>query len=155
MKIFLRIVRYIRPHLGYLGVANLFMLLFIIFNIASIGLIMPLVDVVFSPPQTFPSEGEEISILNLGKYVSHHLARIVAEYDRYDVLLFLTIGIVVSFLLKNLFSYLNSIFNAHVEQTIMHTLRVDVYSHMQNLSLSYYTEERKGNMIATVINDVR
>ncbi len=155
MKIFRRIVQYIRPHLGTLLIANAFMLLFIIFNLVSIGLIMPLVDVVFSPPKEIPAEIGPVSILNLGEFVSYHLARFVMNYDRYDVLLFLTIGILLTFLLKNLFSYINSVFMAHVEQTIMHTLRVDVYSHMQDLSLSYFTEERKGNMISTVVNDVR
>lgn len=155
MKIFLRIVRYIRPHFGTLAIANLFMLFFIIFNLLSIGLIMPLVDVVFNPPPLDPNPEQEFSVLSLGRYVSHFLAKMVAQYDRLDVLMFLTIGIVVAFLLKNMFSILNQHFMAHVEQSIMHKLRCDVYAHLQNLSLSYFTEERKGNLIATVVNDVR
>ncbi len=155
MKIFLRIVRYIRPYFGTLAIANLSMLFFIIFNLLSIGLIMPLVDVVFNPPKLDANSEQPFSVLNLGKYLSHILARLVAQYDRLDVLMFLTIGIVVAFLLKNVFSILNQYFMAHVEQSIMHKLRCDVYSHLQNLSLSYFTEERKGNLIATVVNDVR
>lgn len=155
MKIFLRIVRYIRPHIGTLVLANVFMLLFILFNLLSIGLIMPLVDVVFNPPKAEVQTEQTFSILNLGKYVSHALARLVLQYDRIDVLLFLTVAIVLAFLLKNLFAVLNQYLMAHVEHSIMHNLRVDVYSHIQNLSLSYFTEERKGNLISTVINDVR
>lgn len=155
MKIFLRIVRYIRPHTGRLAVANLFMLFFILFNVLSIGMIMPLVDVVFNPPTLEEHAGDSFSVLNLGKFVSHHLARFVMQYNRLDVLLFLTFGIVVAFLLKNGFAILNQHLMAHVEQSIMHKLRCDVYGHLQNLSLSYFTEERKGNLIATVVNDVR
>ncbi|MFN0157952.1 MAG: ABC transporter ATP-binding protein [Bacteroidota bacterium] len=155
MKIFWRIVRYIRPHLGTLAISNIFMLFFIIFNLLSIGLIMPLVDVVFNPPALEHHVEQPLSVLSLGKYVSHLLTTMVARYDRLDVLLFLTIGIVVSFVLKNVFAVLNQYFMAHVEQSIMHKLRCDVYSHLQNLSLSYFTEERKGNLISTVVNDVR
>lgn len=155
MKIFLRIVRSIRPHLGTLLVANVCMLFFIIFNLVSIGLIMPLVDVVFNPPKAEVMQEQTFSILNLGKYVSHTLARLVLQYDRLDVLLFLTVAIVLAFILKNGFAVLNQYLMAHVEHSIMHKLRVDVYSHLQNLSLSYFTEERKGNLISTVINDVR
>lgn len=155
MKIFLRIVRYIRPHIGTLVLANVFMLLFIIFNLLSIGLIMPLVDIVFNPPKAEVQAEQAFSILNLGKYVSHVLAQMVLRYDRIDVLLFLTIAIVIAFMLKNLFAVINQYLMAHVEHSIMHTLRVDVYRHLQNLSLSYFTEERKGNLISTVINDVR
>jgi len=155
MKIFLRIVRYIRPHFGSLAIANVFMFCFIIFNILSIGLIMPLVDVVFNPPKITEGEPIAFSFLNLGQFLSQNLARLIAKYDRLDVLLFLTLGIVAAFLLKNLFSLLNQYIMARVEQTIMHQLRADVYTHMHNLSLSYFTEERKGKMISTVVNDVR
>jgi subfamily B ATP-binding cassette protein MsbA len=155
MKIFLRIVRYIKPHLGILAVANLLMLFFIIFNLLSIGLIMPLVDVVFNPPQPTEVSMENISLLRLGEYVSHQLARAVQNYDRLDVLLALTLGLIAAFLLKNVFWYVNSRLMAHVEQDIMHTLRVDVYRHVHNLSLGYFTEEKKGNLISTVVNDVR
>jgi subfamily B ATP-binding cassette protein MsbA len=155
MKIFLRIVRYIRPHFGTLALANLFMFFFILFNLLSIGLIMPLVDVVFNPPKLEQHTDQAFSILSLGKYVSHWLAQLVMQYNRLDVLLFLTVGIVAAFLLKNAFGILNQHVMAHVEQSIMHKLRCDVYGHLQNLSLSYFTEERKGNLIATVVNDVR
>jgi subfamily B ATP-binding cassette protein MsbA len=155
MKIFLRIIRYIRPHIGTLAIANLLMLFFIVFNVLSIGLIMPLVDVVFNPPTVAQGEAQPFSLLNLGRFISQYLARLIEHYNRLDVLMFLTAGIVVAFLLKNLFSMLNQYFMARVEQSMMHQLRVDVYAHMQNLSLSYFTEERKGKMISTVVNDVR
>jgi subfamily B ATP-binding cassette protein MsbA len=116
---------------------------------------MPLVDVVFNPPKVSAGEPTAFSFLNLGQFVSQYLARLIAKYDRLDVLLFLTFGIVVAFLLKNLFSLLNQYVMARVEQSIMHQLRADVYTHMHNLSLSYFTEERKGKMISTVVNDVR
>jgi subfamily B ATP-binding cassette protein MsbA len=155
MKIFLRIVRYIRPFFGTLGLANLFMFLFIVFNLLSIGLLMPLVDVVFNPPKLDAAAPQGFGILSLGRYVSYILAQLIAKYNRIDVLLFLTLGIVGAFLLKNLFSITNQYLMAHVEHSIMHRLRCDVYGHLQNLSLGYFTEERKGNLIATVVNDVR
>ncbi len=155
MKTFLRIIRYIKPHMRTLVVATSCMVLFIIFNILSIGFIMPLVDVVFKPPQVSSFTSVDFSVLNFGKYLSYHLALLVQQYNRLDILLFLTIGIVISFLLKNLFWYLNGHFMTDVEQNIIHDLRVDLYTHLQNLSMSYFTEERKGHMISSVVNDVR
>jgi subfamily B ATP-binding cassette protein MsbA len=155
VKTFLRIVRYVRPHFGALAVANVFMLLFIVFNVISIGLIMPLVDIVFNPPVLDASVPTSFSITNLSKYVSHWLSGLVARHNRLDVLLWLTIGIVVSFLLKNLFSFANTMVMAKLEQSIMHQLRVDVYSHLQDLSLSYFVGERKGRLMSSVVNDTR
>jgi subfamily B ATP-binding cassette protein MsbA len=155
MREFLRIIRYIRPHFKKLLLANQFMLLAIMFNLASIGLIMPLIDVVFNPPDPAARVAEPTSILHLGEYLSHMLARLVAEFDRLDVLLALTIAIVVAFVLKNVFTVANQYLMADIEQGIIHRLRCDVYTHLQNLSLGYFTEERKGRLIATVVNDVR
>jgi subfamily B ATP-binding cassette protein MsbA len=154
MKTFLRITRYIRPHVSTLALANIFTLLFIVFNLVSIGMIMPVVDVIFNPPKLSETPAE-LSVFNLSRFVSYHLAKLIEQYDRLDVLMALAVTLFVAFLLKNLFSFLNGVFMAHVEQSIMHQLRVDVYEHMHDLSLSYFTEERKGNMISTVVNDVR
>ncbi len=155
MKTFLRIIRYIRPYLGTLGIASLCMMIYILFNLLSIALLMPLVDVVFTTTAVPAVSPEQISIMNLGKYVSYHLSLIVQQYNRFDVLMFLTIAIILSFLLKNVFWYLNGHFMAEVEQSIIHDLRVDVYSHLHKLSLAFFTEERKGHMISSIINDVR
>ncbi len=155
MKTFSRIVRYVHPYFRILVLSTVCMVLFIIFNLLSIGLIMPLVDVVFTPPQPTAIGHEELSLLHLGKYISHYLAFMVQHYDRIEALLVLTLGMVISFLLKNVFWYLNTYFMAEVEQNIIHDLRVDLYTHLQNLSLGYFTEERKGYMISSVVNDVR
>ncbi len=116
---------------------------------------MPLVDVVFAKPNAAPAAAQELSIMNLGKYISYHLAMYVQQYDRLDVLFVLTLLIILSFILKNLFGYLNGHFMADVEQNIIHDLRVDLYTHLQSLSLGYFTEERKGHMISSIINDIR
>ena len=155
MNTFRRIIRYVRPYPRTLFLATGCMVLFIIFNILSIAFIMPLVDIVFNPPQVTSFSSGDFSILNVGKFISYHLAFLVQRYDRIEILLFLAVGILVSFLLKNLFWYLNGHFMTAVEQNIIHDLRVDLYTHLQNLSMSYFTEERKGHMISSIINDAR
>lgn len=154
MNVLPRIIGYIRPHFGTLSVAVIFMLMTLVFNLLSLGLLMPAVDVVFNPPQV-TAEVHEFSILDLGKYLSNLLARYVAQYNRHDVLVALIFGILVFTVLKIGASLVNQFLMAKVEHSIMHRLRTDVYRHLQNLSLSYFTEERKGRFISTIINDVR
>ncbi len=154
MKVFRRIIGYFRPQFGRLLIANIFNLLASVFNLITIVLMMPLVDVVFNPPKVL-SNAEPASVFEFGKYASQVLARLIAEYDRIDVLLWLTLAIVVAASLKNAFALLNQYFTAPVGQRVLHTLRCDVYEHLQNLSLSYFSEERKGKLISAVVNDVR
>ncbi len=155
MKIFLRVISYVKPYRLRLIAANLCMLVSRPLELLSYILLIPMLDVVFSPPKVEEIAATGTSVFNLGNYLKQFLAGLVAQYDRPTALLFLVIAVFASFLLKNLFSLVNQYLMADIEHGIMHRLRNDVYRHLQHLSLSYFTEERKGNLIATVVNDVR
>lgn len=155
MKIFLRVISYVKPYRLRLITANLCMLVSRPLELLSYILLIPMLDVVFSPPKVEEIADTGTSVFNLGNYLKQFLAGLVAQYDRPTALLFLVIAVFASFLLKNLFSLVNQYLMADIEHGIMHRLRNDVYRHLQHLSLSYFTEERKGNLIATVVNDVR
>jgi subfamily B ATP-binding cassette protein MsbA len=62
--------------------------------------------------------------------------------------------ILIVFLLKNLFGYVQSYLMAYVEQGLMMDIRNELYRHLHNLSLSYFTNERTGNLISRITNDV-
>ncbi|MCK7516575.1 MAG: ABC transporter transmembrane domain-containing protein [Ignavibacteriales bacterium] len=67
----------------------------------------------------------------------------------------LCVLIIIVFLLKNLFSYLQTWFMSFVEQGIIRDIRLQLYTHFHKLSLSYFTEEKKGILISRIINDVQ
>jgi subfamily B ATP-binding cassette protein MsbA len=62
--------------------------------------------------------------------------------------------IFIMFLLKSIFGYLQSYLMAYVEQGLMRDIRNELYRHIHNLSLGYFTNERTGNLISRVTNDV-
>jgi subfamily B ATP-binding cassette protein MsbA len=161
MNIYRRIFRYLRPYLWRLSVATMFMLGFVLFSIVSVGLVMPFVDTLFKPDSsagavTVPAPGDDqMSLSGLKESLTTTIDKIIRQHDRIEVLQVLCILIVLAFLLKNLFGYAQSYFMASVEQGIMRDLRVALYAHLHSLSLSYFTEERKGNIISRLTNDVR
>ncbi|MDL1892846.1 hypothetical protein FBQ87_08145, partial [Sphingobacteriales bacterium CHB3] len=142
MKIFLRVISYVKPYRLRLIAANLCMLVSRPLELLSYILLIPMLDVVFSPPKVEEIAATGTSVFNLGNYLKQFLAGLVAQYDRPTALLFLVIAVFASFLLKNLFSLVNQYLMADIEHGIMHRLRNDVYRHLQHLSLSYFTEER-------------
>lgn len=58
-----------------------------------------------------------------------------------------------AYLAKNLFGYMQSFFLNYVEQGIMRDLRNDAYSRLHDLPLSYFKNEKTGNLISRIIND--
>jgi len=155
MKVFWRFFKYLKPYVKPLAAANFFMLLFVIFSLASIGLVMPFIDLLFN--QSPEKLGTEVSfsILNLKEWLSYQLNEFVQSYSKLQLVTFLCVLIVIVFLFKNLFSYLQTWFMSFVEQGIIRDIRLQLYTHFHKLSLSYFTEEKKGILISRIINDVQ
>ncbi len=63
--------------------------------------------------------------------------------------------ILLTFLFKKSFYISADIFYGVVEQGILKDLRFDLYKHYLEFPLRFFTEERKGNLISRIINDVQ
>ena len=64
---------------------------------------------------------------------------------------------IVTFLIwgfESLFQYLYGVLWRNLAQTVQHELRLDVYSHIQNLEMGWFLEQSKGNLMAIMNDDV-
>lgn len=155
MKIFWRFFKYLRPYIRSLIIANLCMLGFVLFNLLSIGLIMPFIDLLFNQTRPDFQSGQDISIFNIKDFLTYKLNELVIQYDKLDLLIYLCILIVLIFLIKNLFQYLQIYFMSTVDQGVIRDIRLELYTHLHKLSLGYFTDEKKGILISRIINDVQ
>ncbi|PIU45962.1 MAG: ABC transporter ATP-binding protein [Ignavibacteriales bacterium CG07_land_8_20_14_0_80_59_12] len=155
MRIYLRILKYVRPHWKPLVWSNLFMLLFVAFSVLSIGLVMPFVDLLFQQPPTKILPAQPRGLLDLKGLIIEKFSVIIAGHDRLFLLQILCLLILATFLLKNVFMFLQTYFMSIVEQGIVRDIRFDFYAHLHDLSLDFFTEERKGVLISHLLNDVR
>jgi ATP-binding cassette, subfamily B, bacterial MsbA len=155
MKVFWRFFKYLKPYIKPLAAANFFMLLFVIFSLASIGLIMPFIDLLFNQTPEGVTTEVSFSIFNIKEWLSFKLGELVQSYSKQELVTYLCFLIVIVFLFKNLFSYLQTWFMSIVEQGIIRDIRLQLYTHFHKLSLAYFTEEKKGMLISRIINDVQ
>lgn len=130
------------------------MLLFVIANLLSIGLLMPFFDLLFNKTvQTV--RPNEVSILNIKDYLTYQLNVFTSKYSKVELVTFLSILMILIFFIKNLFSYLQTFFMSSVEQRVIRDIRLELYRHFHKLSIGYFTEEKKGILISRIINDVQ
>jgi len=61
--------------------------------------------------------------------------------------------LVLLMLIKNLFGYLQTYLTEYLEQKVLYRVRRDVYSHLQNLPLSFFDREKSGHIISRITND--
>jgi subfamily B ATP-binding cassette protein MsbA len=62
--------------------------------------------------------------------------------------------LLIVFLLKNAFDYLQSVLTVWVEQAVVRDLRNEVYSHLHQLSLSFFHSRRAGALLSRLTNDI-
>jgi subfamily B ATP-binding cassette protein MsbA len=71
-----------------------------------------------------------------------------------DSLFRICIIIVLAYFLKNVTGYIQSYFMSYIENGVIRDLRVVIYTHINKLSMKYFTNERIGNIISRIMNDI-
>jgi ATP-binding cassette, subfamily B, bacterial MsbA len=134
------------------------MVLYVVFNLFSMAMLVPLVDVIFTDTYTTTSQSPGIFDLtkgNLKDQVMGWLYKTLNAYSKHDALMYVCLILAIGYLLKNLTAYWQMYLNAAVEQGILRDLRNDVQRHLHKLSLHFFMARKKGHLISMVMNDVR
>ena len=66
----------------------------------------------------------------------------------------LAMGLFVVFILQAVASFVNRLSLAYVGENVVADIRVQIYSHLQTLSLRYFTDHRTGEIVSRITNDV-
>lgn len=155
MKRFSRIFFYLRNQksriVGYL----VFNLLSIVFSIVSLTMLVPFLKLLLSqePPLTVrpPVVYDSAGLMNQIKY---GLSYLIIHYGYTQALIAICITIISSILLKNLFLYLGFRMLIPLRNRIMTKFREDFYNKLLLLPVSYFTDQRKGDMMSRMSNDM-
>ncbi|NUN09435.1 MAG: ABC transporter ATP-binding protein [Ignavibacteriaceae bacterium] len=162
MKTYFRILRYAKKYWHYLAVSMACTILYAALNGASVYLSIPLLDTLFQesaqrteqavkPTQTdsmLPSWLKDIK-----DSAAQSFNNFIFTNDKLESLFRICIVILFAFLAKNLAGYAQAYFLTYVEQGIMNDLRNEAYRHLHKLPMSYFKNERVGNLISRIIND--
>lgn len=152
MKNFFRMLRYARPYrkLAYLNV--LFNFLSIIFGMVSITMLMPFLNYLFGKDGTVTKEGATgLTRLN------NEFILFLKDLSGDDVgmgLLLVCVAVVVFSILKNIFRYLALYVLIPYRNNTIRDLRNAVYKKVMRLQLSYFSDEKKGDIISRMSNDM-
>ena len=154
-RILLRILRYVLPYKRNIGVSSAAMFLSVVFNMVTVILIIPFINVLFDRDYPTLQPVPEFSFDTLKPWALALMNNLMASGDPLTALKLICLMIVGSFLFKNVFSYAQTWFMAPAEQGIIRDLRRQLYEHVNRLSLSYFTEEKKGMLMSRIISDVQ
>lgn len=158
MNHFLNILRYAKPYKSY-ALGHIFSnILFALFGALSFVALIPMLDILFEKDKIKPIvKPIYTGISGLKDFYKDYLAyqvNLYAEDDPQKALL-LVVGLIISlFFLKNIFGYLANYFMVFLRNGVVRDLRTKVYNKTIELPLSYFSEQKKGDIMARVTNDV-
>ncbi|GAK96738.1 lipid A export ATP-binding/permease protein MsbA [Nonlabens tegetincola] len=156
MNYFKEILRYAKPYKTS-GILNItFNILFALFGALSFVSLIPMLDVLFDKTQAITEEPVWTGIQNGMDYIKGYLGYYVTtQTESKEQALIVVIALVLSlFFLKNLFGYLGMYFIAYLRNGVLKDIRDDLYAKIINLPISYFSEKRKGDVIARTSADV-
>tara|TARA_R110001599_G_scaffold16651_2_gene67589 strand:- start:6717 stop:8414 length:1698 start_codon:yes stop_codon:yes gene_type:complete len=116
-----------------------------------------MLDVLFKPEKKVLVEPVYEGMGQLKDYLQDYINFRVNAYSGDDEMkgLVLVIGLVlILFLLKNFFNYLAMYFITFLRNGVLKDIRNKMYAKIVDLPISYYSEKRKGDVIARITSDV-
>lgn len=136
-------------------VCNIFYALFSTLAMVSL---MPMINVLFGESKKVYIKPEYTGIGDLKDYTQDYLNYIVTTTTETDgpqrALLYMIVLIIGLFLLKNIFNYLALFFITFLRNGVLRDLRDEIYNKVVHLPISYYSEKKKGDIIARISGDV-
>jgi subfamily B ATP-binding cassette protein MsbA len=133
-------------------------ILYALFSTLSFIALIPMLDVLFKDAKKIVEEPKFTSVWEITSYGNDYLYFYITKLTnesgaQYALLLVVTI-IITTFLLKNIFNYLALNHLMLLKNGVLRDLRNKMFDKIIGLPISYYSEKRKGDMMARMLGDV-
>lgn len=151
--------RFLPPYKKYVVLSFLFNILTALLNVFSLATIIPILQVLFRVKnevfEFIPWDTKGVSmidiVLNNGNWYMSHLIEI---HGSSKTLMFLAIALVVMTLFKTATAYFGSYFTIPIRTGVVRDIRNRINDKILTLPIGFFSEERKGDILARVSGDV-
>ena len=159
MKHFKDILKYEKKYRKFTLLNTVFNVFYAIFNVLSVLAFIPVLSILFEKNEKVTKIPVYEGITTIGEYLKdsfyHFIAQKIANEGELKTLLFICLLTLSLFFFKNLFRYLASYSITFLRTGIVKDLRDKLYHKIIELPISYFTEKRKGDIIARMTADVQ
>lgn len=160
MKEFLQLMqRFALPYKKFIGWAVLLNILSAIFNVFSFTFLIPILNILFKTGENekvyyymeWGSAGVKDVVVNNFYY---YISQMIAENGPVTTLFFLGLFLMLMTMLKTSCYFASSAVMIPLRTGVVRDIRIMVYKKVMHLPMSFFSEERKGDIIARMSGDV-
>ena len=162
MKEFIQVLRrFVAPYKRYLGFSVLFNILSAVLNIFSFAALIPILNILFNIGQErvttlmpWPSSMNQLPDV-LSNNANYYVQTMIDHYGATTTLLFIGLFLAFMTFLKTGSYFLASASVMPIRTGVVRDIRNQLYQKITSLSLGFFSEERKGDIIARMSGDVQ
>ena len=157
-KNLIKLLPYTKPYKKNIVLNIVYNVLYALFSTLSMITLFPLLEVLFKKSNEVIKEPVFNGIENIGKFGKEWLFYNISHLNKTQglesALLLVVVLVIITFLLKNVFNFLASYHITHLKNGVLRDLRKTMYDKIVELPIPYYSEKRKGDMMARMLGDV-
>ncbi|SFE65387.1 ABC transporter ATP-binding protein [Flavobacterium xueshanense] len=154
----IKLIPFTKPYKTHIIWNVIYNVLYALFSTISMLTLLPVLQVLFGKIKTIEKEPIYTGIGNIKDYGTDLLYFKITELTKDNspqfALLLVVSLVIITFLFKNLFNYLASHHIMHLKNGVLRDLRKSMYDKIIELPISYYSEKRKGDIMARMLGDV-
>jgi len=152
-----RLYPYVLPYKRYIFLNIFFNVLYALFSSLSFVALIPMLEVLFDNNARIYQKPVYKGISEANTYFKEYLNYQVTQHtggDPVQALSYIIALVLFLFFLKNIFNYLAIIFINLLRNGVLKDLRDMMYKKIISLPISYFSEKRKGDVIARITGDI-
>ena len=154
----IKLLPFTKPYKSHIIWNVIFNILYAFFSTISMLTLLPMLEVLFGKTKIIKQEPVYSGIGNIMHFGKDYLYFQISELTKDNgpqFALLLVVSLVIStFLLKNIFNYLASYHIMLLKNGVLRDLRKKMFAKIIELPISYYSEKRKGDVMARMLGDV-
>lgn len=162
MRNFFGVLRYVKGYWNYAILNITCNILSVVFSLFSLAMLFPFLQVLLLGNDVDVRKTVEkgvpafqLSANSITEVVNYHLSKIIVEQGKLQALILICLFVVGTIFFKNMFRYFGMFFIAPIRNGVVKDMRNKMYNKVLHLPLSYYSEERKGDIISRMTVDVQ
>ncbi|MFA9370251.1 MAG: ABC transporter ATP-binding protein [Labilibaculum antarcticum] len=157
MKDFIQILkRFLPPYKGDLIMSFVYNLLAAIFGVFSFAMMQPVLEILFSIAKPVAELVPwEFTLDSVKSNFYYYTSQVKLDYGEDSALIFVGIFLVIAVFLKVGFTYLGSYHTVGLRNGVVRDMRNMIYDKIVSLPIPFFTEEKKGDIIARSTGDVQ
>lgn len=156
MARFWRLLKYAKKYKGFIILSILCNILTALFTVVSAPAIIPFLQILFGVEQPIleaPTFAWDLD--SMKNYTNFQLSTLIQKGGKENALVYVCIGIILIFFFKNVFRYLAAFFMSPVRNGMVRDIRQQLFDKVIALDLGWFSEKRKGDLMARVTTDVQ